>query len=371
MSTTRRSKRDNLLLRVDWPLLAILGALASIALVNLYSAGVAAGGVDYHVAQAVAFAMGLGVITVISLVDTRVLDRWSYVAYGGVIMLLAAVALFGTELNGSRRWINLGLFLLQPSELLKIGVILITARFFNDREREEAYGLSDLWRLFALVVLGVGFVLNQPDLGTSLTILAIFMTMVLFEGVRTQSLIALGAVIALSLPFGWAFGMKEYQKDRVRSFLSLEKDDYGQDWQVRQSIIAFGSGRSWGKGHLQGTQIQEGFVPEHENDFAAANWGEEHGFVGMLILLAVYMALIVWALKISSQSTDRFGSHIGVGIAAFIFWHVFVNLGMVTGVLPVVGLPLPIMSYGRSNLMTVMIGLGLLMNVSMRRKARQ
>ncbi len=371
MNTSRRNDRGGILLRVDWPLLGILGTLATIALVNLYSAGVAAGGVNYHVAQAVAFAMGLGVITVISLIDTRVLDRWAYVAYGGVIALLAAVALFGTELNGSKRWLNLGIFLLQPSELLKIGVILITARFFNERERDEPYGLTELWRLFGLVALGVGFVLNQPDLGTSLTILAIFMTMVLFEGVRTQSLIALGAVVALSLPFGWAFGMKEYQKDRVRSFLSLEKDDYGQDWQVRQSIIAFGSGRSWGKGHLQGTQIQEGFVPEHENDFAAANWGEEHGFAGMLLLLSVYMALIIWALKISAQSSTRFGAHVGVGVAAFIFWHVFVNLGMVTGMLPVVGLPLPIMSYGRSNLMTVMIGLGLLMNVSMQRKVRQ
>ena len=282
-----------------------------------------------------------------------------------MIALLVAVAVFGTELNGSRRWLNLGAFMLQPSELLKVAVIVITARYFQDREIEGRYTLRRLAKLFAFVGGGVAFVLLQPDLGTSLTILAIFATMTLFEGVRPSSLIAIATCVVLAAPFVWTFGMKEYQKDRVISFLDIGEDDrYGQAWQVRQSIIAFGSGPRLGQGHVEGTQIQKGFVPEHENDFAAATWAEEHGFAGMLFVLALYLTLIGWSLRISARAPDRFGVHIGVGMAAFFFWHVVVNLGMVTGMLPVVGLPLPLMSYGRSNLMTIMIGLGLLMSVS-------
>ena len=350
--------------RIDWPLVVILTTLAGVGIYNLYSAALAVGK-DYHFAQAIAYGVGLTGALGLSLIDRRVWEKWSPVIYGGVVALLVAVVLFGTELNGSKRWLNLGVFLFQPSELLKIAVILLTARYFNDREPpERGYTLRGLARLFGPVALGVAFVLIQPDLGTSLVILAIFMTMVLFEGISLTSLVAMGAAALVALPFVWTLGMKDYQKDRVISFLNLEEDHYGQAWQVRQSIIAFGSGRVWGKGHVQGTQIQKGFVPEHENDFAAANWAEEHGFVGMLLLLSLYMALILWSLRIAARSPDRFGTHIGVGMAAFFFWHVLVNLGMVTGMLPVVGLPLPLMSYGRSNLMTVMLGAALLLNTS-------
>jgi len=367
----RQSWFEKALARADWPLVSIVVVLASVGIINLYSAAQAAGGASYHVSQAVAFTLGMGLVGVMTFLDTRLYERWAYVIYGIIVGLLALVLIVGTELNGSKRWLNLGVFLMQPSELLKIGVILITARFFNDRDQDEPYSLTQLAKLFALVCLGVFFVLQQPDLGTSLTILAIFMSMVLFEGVRTASVITLMTAVVMATPLVWTFGMKEYQKDRVRSFLALEQDEYGQDWQVRQSIIAFGSGRVWGKGHLQGTQIQKGFVPEHENDFAAANWGEEHGFAGMLFLLSVYMALILWGLRVATTARSRFGVHVAVGMSAFIFWHVIVNLGMVTGMLPVVGLPLPLMSYGRSNLMTVMLGLGLLMNVSAQARAQR
>jgi len=355
---------------IDWPLVLIVTTLASVGIFNLYSASVAAGK-SYHIAQAIAYLFGLGGALVMGLVNRRVYERWSYVVYGGVVLLLFLVMAVGTELNGSKRWLNLGVFLLQPSELLKIAVIMITARYFKDRENKEgSYSLFELGRLFGLVGLGVAFVLKQPDLGTSLAILAIFMTMVLFEGVKFTSLVAMGAAVIFATPFVWVFGMKEYQKDRVITFLNLEEDQYGQAWQVRQSIIAFGSGRMWGKGHLEGTQIQKGFVPEFENDFAASTWAEEHGFIGMLFLLSLYMALILWSLRISMRAQDRYGVHIGIGMAAFFFWHVLVNIGMVTGSLPVVGLPLPLMSYGRSNLMTIMLGVGLLLNASATRAGK-
>ena len=354
---------------VDWGLLLIVSLIGSVGIINLYSAAVAVNK-PYHITQSIAMLLGLFGAFVLSRFDRRLYQKWAYVLYGGVIVLLMIVMGWGKILNGSRRWIDLGVFLLQPSELLKLGVILITGRYFLDREpSENGYTLRELAKLFALVGLGVFFVLKQPDLGTSLTILAIFMTMVLFEGIRLSSLISLGTVIVLSLPFVWTFGLEDYQKGRVMTFLNTEEGQHDQAWQVRQSIIAFGSGRLVGKGYLEGTQIQKGFVPEHENDFAAATWAEEHGFLGMMLLLSLYMALIVWSLRISANAQDRFGRHVGVGMAAFFFWHVLVNIGMVTGSLPVVGLPLPLMSYGRSNLMTVLLGVALLLNTSRRVKS--
>ena len=354
--------------RIDWPLLLIVCGIGAIGIVNLYSAASATGGFSLHVRQAIWFVIGLGVVGALGLLDYRVVERWAYIIYGAVVLLLVAVLLVGTELNGSKRWLNFGFFLMQPSELLKIGVIIIAARYFHQKDRSEPYGLLQLVKPFLVVGGGVLFVLIQPDLGTSLVILAIFMTMVLFEGVRWQSVMALALAGLVALPFVWTMGMKEYQKDRVISFLDLDEDEYGKSWQVRQSMIAFGSGRVWGKGHVAGTQIQKGFVPEHENDFIAANWAEEHGFVGMLLLMGLYMALIVWSLHISRHARDRFGAHVGVGVAALIFWHVVVNLGMVTGMLPVVGLTLPLLSYGGSSMLTMLLAIGLLLSVSMRRK---
>lgn len=369
---TDQSRLQSFFHKVDWPLLIVILLLSAVGLINLYSGAQAVNVVNYniHIRQTIAFGMGFGLIGVMSLFKTRVYSRFAYVIYGSIVLMLIATMLFGTTINGSRRWINVGLFLMQPSELLKLGVILITARYFQDRDSDEPLTLRSLWKIFGIVGVGVAFVLKQPDLGTSLTILAIFMTMVLFERVRVSSLMAMALTLLISSPFVWAFGLKEYQKDRVISFLNLNEDQYGQAWQVRQSIIAFGSGRVWGKGHLQGTQIAKGFVPEHENDFAAANWAEEHGFVGMLFLLSIYMALLICALRISARAPDRFGVHIGVGMAAFIFWHVLVNLCMVTGMLPVVGLPLPLISAGRSSLLTIMLGLGLLSNVSANTRRR-
>ncbi len=349
--------------RLDWPLLVVVGLLSALGLYNLRSAALHSVH-DFHKIQSVWFVMGVGVALVMSMIHTRVFERMAYVFYGAVILLLVVVALFGTEINGSQRWLNLGVFLLQPSELLKLALILTTARFFHERNQESSYALRQLWFPFALMAVGVAFVLQQPDLGTSMVIVAIFMTMVLFEGVRWQSLVALLLAVMVALPFAYSFGLKDYQRDRVVSFLNIEADATGQSWQVRQSLIAFGSGRVWGKGHEEGTQVQKGFVPEHENDFIAANWGEERGFMGMMFMLLLYLAFVVSALNVSRHAKDRFGVLVGVGVASLFFWHVVVNLAMVTGLLPVVGLTLPLMSYGGSSLLTMLAGVGLLLNVS-------
>lgn len=367
---TSATPLQRVLRRIDWPLLTLICTIACVGIYNMHSASSAVNAhLNFHIVQGVAFCVGLVFMGLICIFDYRHWARWSYWLYGGVAFLLLLVELFGTTLNGSTRWLNLGFFLLQPSELLKVGVIMLTARYFQDRDQSEPYDLFQLARLFGMVAAVVLLVLKQPDLGTSLVVLAIFMSMVVFQGIRWTSVAALALVAALSSPVIWSVGLHDYQKERVISFLQLEDDDFGHEWQVRQSIIAFGSGRAWGKGHAEGTQVQGGFVPEHENDFAAANWGEEQGFVGMAFLLSLYVALIMWCLRISASARDRYGAIVGVGVAAFLTWHVGVNIGMVTGMLPVVGIPLPLFSYGRSSMMTFMFAFGLLMNVSMRRTA--
>lgn len=361
------SRFTRLIRRVDWVLLVLVGTLCAVGLLNLHSAASASYGFALHVSQLVWMLVGFGLVSLMAVFDYRIFERTGYLIFGFVVFLLVLVLLVGTELNGSRRWLNLGFILMQPSELMKVAVVLFTAKYFHDRNYDRPLSLRQLAVPFGIVGASLALILKQPDLGTTLIIFAIFFTMVLFQRVRLSSLAILAFVGVVSIPVVWNFGMHDYQKARVVSFLNLDEDTKGNSWQVRQSIIAFGSGRVWGKGHVEGTQIQKGFVPEHENDFVAANWGEERGFIGMVFLLGLYFALIAWALRISSLARDRFGAHIGVGVAATVFWHVLVNIGMVSGLLPVVGLTLPFLSAGGSSLMTMMMAIGLLLNVSMRR----
>ncbi len=362
-----RNKIWEMIARLDWPLMLVVGLLSTMGLLNLRSASMHSPA-TFHLSQMVWLGAGFVMALLIAFVHTRIFIQWAYAFYCLVIGLLVAVALVGTELNASQRWLNLGIFMMQPSELLKVAVILVTARFFHDRNQSEPFALRQLWMPFLLVGIGVLFVLKQPDLGTSLVIVAIFMTMVLFQGMRWQSLMLFALAVLVAIPLTYSFVLQDYQRDRVASYVNIEADAQGKSWQVRQSLIAIGSGKVWGKGELEGTQIQKGFVPEHENDFIAANWAEERGFVGMVLLLLVYLAFITCAFNASRRSQNRFGVLVGVGVAAMFFWHVVVNLGMVTGVLPVVGLTLPLMSYGGSSLLAMMVGVGLLLNIGIHRR---
>ena len=355
--------------RVDWVFLLLVFNLALLGVVNLHSASQSAYGFNVWLNQLVWFGLGCVVVTAMFFVHYKYFKEFAYVAFASIVILLIAVLIFGTELNGSKRWLNLGVFSFQPSELMKLGVIVFAARYFDDKDKSDPWSLFDLSIPSAIVGGGVFLVLLEPDLGTSLVILAIYASMLLFERIKLTALLTIALAGMLALPVAWNFGLKEYQKDRVVSFLRLDDDAYGNSWQVSQSLIAYGSGGVLGKGHLQGTQIQKGFVPEHENDFVSANWGEEHGFLGMVLMLSLYFLLIFWALRISSYAKDRFAAQVGVGFAAMVFWHVTVNLGMVLGVLPVVGLTLPFMSSGGTALMTLMIGVGMVFSVSSRSKS--
>lgn len=344
--------------QLNLPMLLSMVGLLALGFVNLASASRGSPSA-YHWSQLVWIGLGTVVFTVVCMVGYRLFERWAYAIYVVVCMLLVAVLVVGTELNGSQRWLDFGLFLMQPSELLKLAVVLVTARYFQDHAQSDAYTLWELGPLLGMVGVAVALVVQQPDLGTSVLILAIFGTMVLFEGLDRTSLVVVVVAGVVAVPVVWNVGMHDYQRDRVKSYLNVTDEEYGASWQVRQSVIAFGSGRWWGKGFGEGTQVHGGFVPEHENDFIAANWGEERGFMGMSVMVALFGMLILSLLDISRRARDVFGAHVGVGVAAIIFWHTIFNLGMVTGMLPVVGLTLPLLSYGGSSLLTVMTALAL------------
>jgi rod shape determining protein RodA len=312
--------------------------------------------------------LGLGLVAMFSALafDYHYIDRIAYPFYGLMLVLLIMVLFIGHSGGGSQRWINLGFFRLQPSEPAKIAIVLIMAKYFQDGEPAKGYQLRDLWVVFALVVPLVVLTLVQPDLGTAIILGIVFISMVLMGGLRLRSFSYLvGAGLAF-LPIGWHF-LKPYQRARILTFLDPDRDPLGAGYHVIQSKIAIGSGRLFGKGYLHGTQNRLDFLPAQHTDFIFAVFSEEWGFVGCLVLLLLYFVLIVYALSLIERAKDRFGALLVFGMLAIFFWHVVINVAMVTGVMPVVGVPLPLFSYGGSSLASMMFALGVMINVSMRR----
>ena len=337
----------------------------AVGLTALHSASVAER--PWYVTQIGWFLLGSILATAVAVVDYRFFERYAYLFYGVVIGALVLVLFAGVSRNNAARWLDLGVFEAQPSELMKVAIILVTARFLRDNPAPGGYRLTDLAVPFLLVWIPMVLIAVEPDLGTALVILAIFWTVILFSRVRRSALVILGLAALLSAVPAWIWGLQDYQRSRITSFVNPEGLHHEGAWQVRQSIIAIASGELAGKGHGMGTQVQSGFVPENENDFIFAHIGEEYGFLGAAFLLLLYGVLIIWSLRIARHARDRFGVLLAVGIAAFFFWHVLINIGMVLGMMPVVGLWLPFVSYGGSSTLTVMICVGLLMNLSVRR----
>jgi rod shape determining protein RodA len=353
----------------DWPLAGAIASIIIIALVNLYSATrVAPPGLYQQ--QLMWFAVGMVVFVTTSAIDYRAFERMAYALYGVGLVLLVAVLVGGKVVKGSSRWLSLGPVGIQPSELAKIAVILALAKLFSGDPMDLALRP---WQYLAsaLGVMSVPLLLvvKQPDLGTALIIYLIATTIIMVVPLQLHvKLLTLG----LELIAGGAlflFKAHGYQKKRLMIFLDPSLDPSGAGWHARQAIFAVGSGRWTGKGWTHGTQNQLQFLPEHWTDFPFAVWAEEWGFLGCLLLLGCYLFLILWALNLAAEARDRFAQVLCVGAAALLFWHVFFNIGMVAGILPVVGVTLPLISYGGSSLLTVMVALGLLMNVSIRRYA--
>jgi rod shape determining protein RodA len=249
---------------------------------------------------------------------------------------------------------------------MKISMVIALAKFFNDHAQVNEYRLRDLWQPFMIIALPALLVIKEPDLGTSLLLVIVSFSIVLFAKMKWRSLFILIFVTVSSGPFFW-MSLKAYQQQRILTFLDPELDPLGAGYHINQSKIAIGSGLLWGKGFLEGTQTRLHFLPEQHTDFAFSVLAEEWGFVGVLLLLLLFLSLILWGISIARSSKDRFGALISVGVVAIVFWQTVINVSMTTGLLPVVGIPLVMVSYGGSAILSTMIGMGLLMNISMRR----
>jgi rod shape determining protein RodA len=353
----------------DWVLLLLLLVLAGISLLNLYSATYPirdVGGAKIFMKQIYWFLIGFVVLLGFTTFNYYKLERLAYPAYFMAVALLVVVLITGRVTSGSQRWLSLGPVSFQPSEVAKSTVVLVLARFFSERGGNTAYRLRDLWQPFLLIAVPFVLILKEPDLGSALFIGLVSFSMVLFVKVHWKSILIFLFSCTAAAPLIW-FKLKEYQQMRILTFLRPDMDPLGSGYHINQSKIAIGSGWLWGKGFLNGTQTRLHFLPEQHTDFAFSVLAEEWGLVGGVVLLMIYLFMILWGLNIVKSSKDRFGAILAFGIVASIFWQVVINVGMVTGLLPVVGIPLALFSYGGSSLVTTMAILGLLMNISMRR----
>jgi rod shape determining protein RodA len=351
----------------DYPLLALVLLISAMGIVNLYSAGHNwGGGTPLYIRQIYFLAGGLGLMFFTLFYDYRHLEKLSYPLYIISILLLVGVMVAGKSVFGSRRWLPIGPLAFQPAELAKIAIILTLATYFNRRPRSESLSLKDLVVPGFLVLLPVALIIKQPDLGSGILLALVAGSMILFVGVRWRTLLGGGLTLALCSPLIWHF-LKDYQRQRVLTFLNPGKDPQGAGYHIIQSMIAVGSGQFWGKGFLQGTQSQLYFLPEQHTDFVFSVFAEEWGFVGSAVLLLLFCGLSLWGLQVARDCKERFGQLLALGVTALIFWQILVNLCMVTGVMPVVGIPLPLFSYGGSSLITTLLGVGFLLNIRMRR----
>ncbi len=364
---------------IDWPLLIAVLLIGVVGIVNLYSAtSVAKGGLaDLYVTQIYWLVAGGIAAVVVAAIDYRHFERLAYVIYGGGILLLLLVFILGRDIHGAARWIDIGGkqrgFRFQPSEFMKIILAISLAKYLHDDPKVPvgpAGGgrtLKDL--VLPAVLAGIPFALvaKQPDLGTALILAGIFVSIMSLGKMRWQSLLKLVIGLGAFSWVAWNYILHDYQKRRVYSFINPELDIRGANWHSHHARVAIGNGGFFGSGYMRGTQNHYLFLPEQQSDFPFPVFSEDWGFAGCVVMIGLYTFVVLWGLKIASQAKDRFGAALAVGISAMIFWHAFFNIGMVTGVLPVVGVPLPLFSYGGSSVTTILIGIGLLMNVSMRR----
>jgi rod shape determining protein RodA len=268
---------------------------------------------------------------------------------------------------GATRWLNLGFFRFQPSELMKIVIIAVYAHYFTKSPNLNGLGFKDLLYPFLLLAGPLLLIMKQPDLGTASLVFLIALSMLMFVGVRFATFVSV-VLAAIPLLFaGWHFHLREYQKERILNFLNPERDPLGTGYHIIQSKIAVGSGGVFGKGFMGGTQSQLHFLPEQHTDFAFSVFSEEWGFTGCLVMLLLYLCLVLWGLSVAKKCNDRFGKLLAVGVAAMLFWHIVINIGMVIGIFPVVGVPLPLFSYGGTSMITTMVGVAILLNIQMRR----
>ena len=353
----------------DWPLFIAAVSIALLGVVNLYSATSVYSGAraELYISQVYWLFVGGILGGVLIAVDYRHLERLGYVFYTFGVFSLALVFVLARDVRGSARWIEFGSFRFQPSEFMKIFLVIALAKYLHDDPRNEGRTLRDLAIPTALTAVPALLVLRQPDLGTASILVLVFLTIAAVTRVRWKSVALFVGTVVCAAPIVWTYVLLPYQRARITTFLNPEDDILRSGWHAHHSRVAIGNGGVFGSGYLKGSQNQFLFLPDQFTDFPFPVFAEEWGLVGCVILVCLYAFVAIWGIRVASQAKDRFGAVLGVGCAAIIFWHALINVGMTSGVLPVVGVTLPLFSYGGSSVTTVMVALALLMSVSMRR----
>lgn len=355
---------------LNWSLLACAAILFFIGVGNLYSAsgtrleeGITFS--DFYQRQLIWGAIGLGGLLFGAWLDYRKLRNIAWILYLISLVLLILVPIAGKTVYGAKRWLSLGFMSFQPSELAKLAVLILAARLLAN---DGAFlGWKEFIRIIAICMAPAALILLQPDLGTTMLLLLILAGMILFHGIKGYVLKVCMIAAPCAAAFMWFIGMHDYQRQRILSFLDPANDPRGSGYHILQSRIAIGSGELWGKGFGEGTQSQLRFLPERHSDFAVAVFGEEWGFVGCVALVFLFCLFLLSIFSTAIQAKDRFGSLLVVGVFFYFFWQIVINMGMVIGLMPVVGVPLPFISYGGSATIVNFTLLGIVLSVSMRR----
>ena len=350
-------------LHIDWPLLLGLSLLFGISL--LVSLSASGGDLPQLQAQAMRWLVGGVMMLAVAQLSPALLLRWTPYVYALGLLLLIAVAVAGDMGKGAQRWLQIGPIRFQPSELMKLAVPMAIAWYFSDRQLPPKF--HELLIATGLILLPAGLIFKQPDLGTALLVSAAGFIVIFLAGIRWRWIIATAAAAAAAAPFAWQH-LHAYQRQRVLTFLSPESDPLGSGYHIIQSNIAIGSGGLFGKGFLNGTQNQLSFLPESSTDFIFAVLAEEFGFVGALFLLALYGIVIGRSFVIAASAQSTYGRLLSGSLLLTFVIYILVNIGMVSGVLPVVGIPLPLISYGGTSMLTLMVGFGLLMSIQSHRQ---
>jgi rod shape determining protein RodA len=365
LNQSRTTMYDDELKKFNWNMILIQFVLYGIGIWNLMSAtAVDDKSAGLFRTQLIWFGVGVIITAIILLLHYSLFSRMAYFIYFSNLILLVLVLLVGKASLGAKRWVGFGGFHIQPSEFMKISTVICLAKYFETDRNSGGYGLKELILPTLLVFLPAGLIMLQPDLGTAMIILLTYGSMMLFIKIKPKALLVLALIGVTALPIIYEFGLKPYQRQRIVSFIDPMSDPKGSGYNSIQSMIAVGSGRLVGKGYKKGTQSQLNFLPEHHTDFIFSVFSEEHGFVGCVILLTLYLIFLSNGLQIAYQSHDKFALLLVLGIMFIFFWHVFVNMGMVMGILPIVGVPLPFLSYGGSALITACLGVAIVTNVA-------
>ncbi len=350
--------------KLNWLLISLITILAFVGFIMLYSAG---GGNfrPWLIKQLGFFCAFFPLMIFIAIADIKTWFKLSYLFYGSALILVIIVDIMGHNAMGATRWFRVGPITIQPSEIMKLCTVFALARYFYNIEAEEIGKIKFLIIPILLIAVPACFIFYQPDLGTGAILCLVGASVLFLAGVKMWKFVSVGIATLVSIPFAWSFLLYDYQKQRVLTFLNPKNDPLGSGYNIIQSKIAIGSGGFTGKGYLNGTQGQLNFLPEKQTDFIFTMLSEELGFLGSVFTIIIYSAIIAIGISIATKTKHQYGRLLVMGIINIFFVHMFINMGMVMGLIPVVGAPLPFVSYGGTIMATMMIGFGLVLNVDL------